>query len=86
MEAPALLTEALWHTILQQRVQLQMLLADAVPLVIFLLLPDVLRAAFHLYSIVQRFSLLRQQLRLLVACEDVNGVSTQATSKAVEKR
>jgi hypothetical protein len=48
MEAPALLAEPLQLVILHEAAQLQMFLADAVALVILLLLPDILLTAFHL--------------------------------------
>lgn len=48
MEAAALLAEALLDAILEQRGQLQMLLADPVALIVLLLHRQVLAAAIHL--------------------------------------
>ena len=48
VEPPALLAEALQLVVLHEAAQLQVLLADAVALIVLLLLPDVLLAALHL--------------------------------------
>ena len=48
VEAATLLAEALLHAILEQRGQLQVLLADAIPLVVLLLACQVFVATIHL--------------------------------------
>ena len=53
MEAAALLAEALGLAVLHEAAQLEVLLADAVALVVLLLFPDVLVTSLNLHSFAQ---------------------------------